>query len=523
MGRRQFLNEKARADIQRSMKSLLIALLSICTAIDASAAAGATALPCHEILVVDQESGRGVPLVELTAVNHLKFVTDSAGRAAFCEPGLENQLVGLSVKSHGYEFPKDGFGYPIARVKITAGGKTVLKIKRLNLAERLYRITGEGIYRDSLLLGNTPPIEQPMLNAEVVGQDSTLAAVYKGKIFWFWGDTSWIEYPLGNFRTTGATSDLPGKGGLPVEQGINLHYFKASNGFTKPLCPWEKLGLIWIDGVSVVTDATGKERLVCHFSHRESLVKEFGHGFAVWNDEKEEFEKIVDLPMSEKWRFIRNHPVRHKEGNETYLYFGGNIPTTRVKATLDAVTNTVAYEGFTCASSADSGPTSLNRDAGGKLVWAWSSKANPATQKDETEWIKAGLMKPEEARFQLRENGKTNVIELHGGSVAWNEFRDRWIMIVLQKGGSSSLLGEVWYAEAPEPTGPWTEAVKVVTHDRYTFYNPVHHPFLDEQGGRFIYFEGTYAESFSGNPVATPRYDYNQVMYRLDLAKLPRQ
>ncbi len=37
-------------------------------------------------------------------------------------------------------------------------------------------------------------------------------------------------------------------------------------------------------------------------------------------------------------------------------------------------------------------------------------------------------------------------------------------------------------------------------------------------GGRLIYFEGTYTQTFSGNPVATPRYDYNQIMYRLDLA-----
>ena len=66
-------------------------------------------------------------------------------------------------------------------------------------------------------------------------------------------------------------------------------------------------------------------------------------------------------------------------------------------------------------------------------------------------------------------------------------------------------------------TGPWRKAKKVVTHDKYTFYNPVHHAFFDADGGRRIYFEGTYTQSFSGNPVATPRYDYNQIMYRLDL------
>jgi hypothetical protein len=100
--------------------------------------------------------------------------------------------------------------------------------------------------------------------------------------------------------------------------------------------------------------------------------------------------------------------------------------------------------------------------------------------------------------------------------VRWNVWRRRWVIIAVQQGGAS-FLGEVWYAEAKELTGPWRRARKIVTHDRYTFYNPVHHAFLDQEGGRRIYFEGTYSKEFSGNPEATPRYDYNQLMYRLDL------
>ncbi len=89
-------------------------------------------------------------------------------------------------------------------------------------------------------------------------------------------------------------------------------------------------------------------------------------------------------------------------------------------------------------------------------------------------------------------------------------------MIFVQAGGSSSYLGEVWYAESEKIEGPWQNAKKIVTHEKYTFYNPVHHPFFDD--GRFIYFEGTYANTFSGNENQTPRYDYNQMMYRLDLS-----
>ena len=130
--------------------------------------------------------------------------------------------------------------------------------------------------------------------------------------------------------------------------------------------------------------------------------------------------------------------------------------------------------------------------------------------------LAAGRMRPDEANFLPKNVDGEDRVLLHRGSVRWNAYRKCWIMIAAQIGGSSQL-GEIWYAEAAAPTGPWRRAKKIVTHDRYSFYNPVHHPFLDQDGGRVIYFEGTYTAEFSGNPVATPRYDYNQIMYRLDL------
>lgn len=135
-------------------------------------------------------------------------------------------------------------------------------------------------------------------------------------------------------------------------------------------------------------------------------------------------------------------------------------------------------------------------------------------------------MTPAELRYLLTDqaapDGKR--IQPHAGSVNWNAYRKRWILVAVQTGGSS-FLGEVWYAEAPKLTGPWSPAIKIITHEKYSFYNPKHHAFLDQEQGRFIYLEGTYTHTFSGNPVATPRYDYNQILYRLDLAdprlKLP--
>ena len=108
-------------------------------------------------------------------------------------------------------------------------------------------------------------------------------------------------------------------------------------------------------------------------------------------------------------------------------------------------------------------------------------------------------------------------VRAHAGSVFYNEFRKRFVMIFHEVMGTS-LLGEVWYAEADDPLGPWTTARKIVTHKDYSFYNPKHHPYFDQDGGRVIYFEGTYTTFLTGNKDPTPRYDYNQIMYRLDLS-----
>ena len=80
-----------------------------------------------------------------------------------------------------------------------------------------------------------------------------------------------------------------------------------------------------------------------------------------------------------------------------------------------------------------------------------------------------------------------------------------------------SAFGELWYAEAEVPTGPWGRAVKVLSHDNYTFYNPRLHPEFTPEGSPILIFEGTYTAEFADRPPPTPRYNYNQMLYRLDL------
>ena len=134
------------------------------------------------------------------------------------------------------------------------------------------------------------------------------------------------------------------------------------------------------------------------------------------------------------------------------------------------------------------------------------------------ELLKAGGIRPEEVWFRPRDAQTGKPLDLAAASVSYNAFRQKWVAIAGELRGSSSFLGEIWYSEADAPEGPWRWARKVVTHDRYSFYNPVHDAFLDQEGGRLIYFEGTYAATFSRDCDPTPRYDYNQMMYRLDLS-----
>lgn len=98
------------------------------------------------IQVIDQESRRGVPLVTLETVSKVRYVTDSNGWVAFLEPGLMNRKVFFGVSSHGYEFPKDGFGSRGKVLETIPGEVAVIEIERRNIAQRLYRVTGEGIY-----------------------------------------------------------------------------------------------------------------------------------------------------------------------------------------------------------------------------------------------------------------------------------------------------------------------------------------------------------------------------------------
>jgi hypothetical protein len=505
------------------MRGILAAVLWMVCAAGLSAQPGAGASDYFAIRVVDAATGRGVPLVELKTTNDIRYVTDSAGRVAFLEPGLMGRDVYFHISSHGYEYPADGFGYRGKALRTTPGGSVELTINRVNLAERVYRVTGQGIYRDTVLLGLEAPIREPVFNGRVMGQDSVLNAVYKGKLYWFWGDTGQEKYPLGHFRTAGAVSSLPGDGGLDPSVGVDLDYFVDDAGFSRPMAPFPdvKGGLYWLDGLIVLPDDAGKERMIAHASHMESLAKRLDHSLVIYNDETQSFELLKPLDDVEELNPV-GHPFEATADGQRYFYFPRPYPLCRVRAEWGAVLDPSVYESFTCLKPGarfDAESAEVERDEAGRVVWAWKAGTSWIDHTRQQTLIDAGKLKADEAWIDTRDVASGDPIVLHGGSVAWNGYRKKWVMIAVQVMGSS-LLGEVWYSEADRPEGPWRWARKVVTHNDYSFYNPRQHAYFEQEGGRVIYFEGTYTDTFSGAKFPTPRYNYNQVMYRLDLGEM---
>lgn len=476
------------------------------------------------IKVIDEQTSRGVPMVELLMTSGTRLYTDSGGWAAFYESGLMNQKVWFGVSAHGYEFAADGFGLRGVALLTRPGSVQTIKIKRVNIAERLYRTTGEGIYRDTMMLGLKSPIAHPLLNAEVTGQDGILTAIYHGSLYWFYGDTSRLSYGLGNFAMTGATTPLPGK--LDPAIGFDLNYFTNRDGFAKRMAPLEGEGVVWLSGLVVLPDANGRERMLAWFQRRHGLGKVFENGFMAYNDKQEVFEKTQDEHV-ESPVYPTGYPLRVQEAaGQDYVYFTVPYPSLRTRASLKSYQDLASYEAFTCLKPGtrftSKEKAELERDDKGRLVWGWKRGTGALTARQQYELEQAGRMKREESPFRLQDASTGKPVLLNSSSCFWNKYRKRYVMIASEVLGAS-VLGEVWYAEADRPEGPWTRACKIITHankkdDAHDFYNPTQHPFFDQGGGRIIYLEGSYVNTFSGNPNQTPYYEYNQIMYRLDLS-----
>jgi hypothetical protein len=236
-------------------------------------------------------------------------------------------------------------------------------------------------------------------------------------------------------------------------------------------------GPTWLSGFASLPDREGSNRLVATYSKIKPPLTAYETGLCTWNESESKFERLRVLWNSSKdsSRSI-DAPVGHvvytvDDTGDRWAWFGDPFPALRCRATFED--------------------------------WA-----------DPASWER---LEPQQS---VPTRNANDSIKPHRGAVAWNAFRKKWVCIFTQLGGTSSTLGELWYAEADAPTGPWGGAIKVVTHDQYSFYNPQLHPEFTEPESSVLLFEATYTRTFSASREATPRHDYNQVLYRLDLDEL---
>lgn len=424
--------------------------------------------PCC-IQVIEKNTGWPVPLVELRTTHEVRLVTDNAGIVAFDLPELRGRDTWFDVLGNGYEVPKDGFGKRGVRLRPEPGKTLQIQVDRTIIARRLGRLTGGGLFAESQKLGR----ELDWPEAGVLGCDSVQNAVHGGKLFWAWGDTTMANYPLGIFDMTSATTSPQPLKSFEPPLRVRFDYFRNEKGEPRGVAKMPGSGPTWVTAYTSLPDRNGAARLVGTYRKIKPPLEAYELGLCVWNDRTANFERhrvlwTKSAAQPKAPPAPDGHPAFWKdETGKEWVLFGNPLPQLRCPASFEAWENPSAWE----------------------------------------------MLKPQ--KTLAGPDGST--VKPHSGSIAWNPWRKRWVTVFMEAFGKPSAFGELWYAEAPEPTGPWGQAVKVLSHENYTFYNPRIHPEFTPGDSPVLLFEGTYTMTFANRPRPTPRYEYNQILYRLDL------
>ena len=179
-------------------------------------------------------------------------------------------------------------------------------------------------------------------------------------------------------------------------------------------------------------DDRRETRMIAHYSRVESLVKRLEHGFIVFNDEKKVFEKLKEIDLTAPLE-PAGHPLRAKVDGEEYVYFPQPYPCVRAKADWKSVTDVSTYEALTCLAEGTSSTRRMRSSIATLAETAFYVEENtpPIKPQDLKSWSgREG--EPRGFADAAGERGRRQPVVLHGGSVYWNDYRKRYIMIGLE-------------------------------------------------------------------------------------------
>jgi hypothetical protein len=253
---------------------------------------------------------------------------------------------------------------------------------------------------------------------------------------------------------------------------IKFDFLQDEQGKVRSIAQMPGPGPTWLGGYCQVVDANGQQRLVATYEKIEPPMSVYEVGFCEWDVESENFKHLKTLWQRSDGKmpiYPTGHPIlRNDENGRSWFLFGHAIPNLKVPASFESLIDPASW-----------------------------------IQLDPTDQV-------------ISTQGKA--VRVHRGHIVWNDYINQWMFLFTQMDGSASHLGEIWIAVSDSPQGPFREAIHVATHPNYTFYNPRVHPELTESTPEIVLFEGTFTQTFSGQPERTPRYNYNQMLYRLDLS-----
>eukprot|EP00659_Diplonema_papillatum_P005624 gene5624-8576_t len=309
------------------------------------------------IKCVDSETRAGVPLVLLRTANYIDLYSDSAGNIAFYEPGLMGQVVWFAVMADGYnvsnapDAPLLPYPSPYdsgVKLNTTQGATVVVELQRTQVAQRVFRLTGGGLYRDSVLTGHLEDIPDSVKPRALVdprsgslGQDSLQVVSYQNTVWWFFGDTACghsarqTNCDNTGMYSVGARSCLPSGGGTcDLSQPPGLTFF-GEGGSPKPMAPIEPLAEnTWVSQFITVKDGDDELLFGKYFKNPSGR-----NGVMQWDAAKNQFNEVSEWPTG-SMTIDGGHPIRlfspaDAADGENYAFlssgFGGSgLPQTGV-------------------------------------------------------------------------------------------------------------------------------------------------------------------------------------------------